>query len=136
MFDNGTYRGYSRILELNPETEEVVWSYEDPENFFSPYRAGVQRLPNSNTLICESDAGRIFEVTPEGEIVWDFLSPFIGQPARQGRHIYRATRYSEEYLQPVFQSRDEQVVAVGRPSGEQIDNFPELLDFYQQGLDE
>ena len=35
----------------------------------------AQRLPNRNTLITETDTGRAFEVTPEGEIVWQFLNP-------------------------------------------------------------
>ena len=36
----------------------------------------VRVFPNGNTLVTESDAGRAFEVTPSGEIVWEFLSPW------------------------------------------------------------
>ena len=70
-----------------------------------PFRAGQQRLPNGNTLICEADCGRIFEVTIEGDVVWDYYSPFLGD---QFVNIYRATRYSPEFVEPLL---DEGVLA-------------------------
>lgn len=110
IFDNGTTRGYSSVVELNPATGEVVWDYTDPEGFYSPARAGAERLPNGNTLICEADTGRLFEVTPEKEIVWDYHTPFrAGPPGGQMRHIYRAERYPLEYVErflaPVYHYR-------------------------------
>jgi hypothetical protein len=36
-----------------------------------------------NTLICEGQWGRIFEVTPDKESVWEYVSPFMG-PDRHG----------------------------------------------------
>jgi hypothetical protein len=136
IFDNGTYRGYSKAVEVDPETDEIVWEYEDGDNFYSPFRSGVQRLPNGNTLICESDSGRIFEVTPEGEVVWDYWSPFLGQgEAHQGRHVYRATRYTEEQLKPIFESRTEKITAVADGSRKPLNTFMEAMRFYQKGLD-
>ena len=35
----------------------------------------IQRLPNGNTLISESDSGRAFEVDSDGRIVWEFYNP-------------------------------------------------------------
>jgi len=136
IFDNGTYRGYSRVIEINPASGEIVWEDSDGENFYSPYRSGVQRLPNGNTLICESDAGRIFEVTPDKEIVWDYYSPFMGQgPGNQGRHIYRATRYTEKQIEPVIAARrQEQIVAVADEQRHPIRTFPEALRFYREGF--
>ena len=57
IFDNGTVRQYSRIIELNPKTEEIEWEYvaNPPELFYTETRGSVQRLPNGNTLITESD---------------------------------------------------------------------------------
>ena len=66
---------------------DIVWEYENGEDFFSPFRSGNQRLPNGNTLICECDAGHLFEVTPEKEIVWDFYSPFVAQGDHENRTI-------------------------------------------------
>ncbi len=37
--------------------------------------SGANRLPNGNTLICESVDGTIFEVTPKKETVWKYVNP-------------------------------------------------------------
>ena len=57
IFDNGTRRAYSRVVELDPLSEEIVWQYigEPKESFFSPSISGAQRLPNDNTLSCDPD---------------------------------------------------------------------------------
>ena len=77
VFDNRRYDAFSRVLEVNPLTQEVVWAYEGTEeNGFSSATSGAaQRLPNGNTLITESTAGRAFEVTTDGKVVWDFYNP-------------------------------------------------------------
>jgi Arylsulfotransferase (ASST) len=74
--------GASRVLEVNPLTEEIVWSYRGNEKdlFFSPIRSSQQRLPNGNTLITESDQGRIIEVTPSKEICWEYINPHRAGP--------------------------------------------------------
>jgi len=78
LFDNSGTAGVSRVLELDPASLEERWSYRgtarDP--FYTPTCGTAQRLPNGNTLITESENGRAFEVTPGGEIVWEFFSPF------------------------------------------------------------
>ncbi len=136
IFDNGTARGYSAAVEIDPSTNEEVWRYEDRAGFFSAYRSGVQRLPNGNTLICESDAGRIFEVTPDKEVVWDYYSPFLGQgPHNQGRHVYRATRYTEDQVEALFAARaDEPVVGVAYPNHWPCRTFRDALKMYREGL--
>ncbi|WP_320277356.1 arylsulfotransferase family protein [Mesorhizobium captivum] len=80
LFDNlgGIRHGNnSRVIEYDPRTSSVKWSYagsaEHP--FSSALRSDAQRLGNGNTLITESDGGRIFEVTPAGDIVWEFVNP-------------------------------------------------------------
>ncbi len=57
---------------------ELVWTYRaaDPPSFFASFISGAERLACGNTLICSGVDGRAFEVTPEGEIVWEFLHPF------------------------------------------------------------
>jgi hypothetical protein len=54
IFNNGIKR--SSVLELDPIANRVVWKYED-DTFYSRMRGSVQRLPNGNTLITESDSG-------------------------------------------------------------------------------
>ncbi len=46
-------------------------------------RSAQERLPNGNTLITESDGGRLLEVTPAGEIVWEYLNPVRGGEAEE-----------------------------------------------------
>lgn len=132
-FDNGTYRGYSIVREIDPISGETLWQYENGQDFFSPFRSGNQRLPNGNTLICECDAGRLFEVTPDKEIVWDFYSPFVGQGGQHlGKRIHRATRYTPAEVQPLLSARDDEIVAEVDPEGNRIETLNELIDLYQQ----
>ena len=132
IFDNGTYRGHSIVREIEPSSGEIVWQYENGEDFFSPFRSGNQRLPNGNTLICECDAGHLFEVTPEKDIVWDFWSPFVGQgPHHLGKRIHRATRYSPDAVEPLLRARKDTIVAEVDPNGRRIKTYPELIQLYQ-----
>jgi len=77
VFDNGLNRRYSRVLEVDPRTDEIVWSYSaaEPKSFFTSHRGASQRLANGNTLITDSAGGRAFEVTSAGRVVWSYLNP-------------------------------------------------------------
>ena len=55
-------------------------------SFFSPHMGSAQRLPGSETLICEGNKGCVFEVTPDRDIVRKFLSPHFAQSDQFGRH--------------------------------------------------
>lgn len=94
IFDNGARRKCSRIIELNPVSMDIVWEYrsEALTNFYSKSRNSSQRLPNGNTLITESDNGRVFEITNEGEIVWEFYNPDIDVENKRRAAIYRMKR--------------------------------------------
>jgi outer membrane protein assembly factor BamB len=88
LFDNyGHYGsgGTSRVIEFDPTTLELVWSYtgDAARPFESKLRSGQERLANGNTLITESDGGRLFEVTRDGEIVWEYINPIRGGDADQ-----------------------------------------------------
>ncbi|HUV57112.1 MAG TPA: aryl-sulfate sulfotransferase [Dehalococcoidales bacterium] len=114
IFDNGYHRpsvsfgfSFSRVLEVSRETKEIKWEYRDvsPTAFYSSICGSAQRLPNGNTLVCHSMIGRLFEVTPEKEIVWEFINPFYGaypDPGRRAMYgfnnfVYRAFRYGLDY---------------------------------------
>ncbi|MCX5701988.1 MAG: aryl-sulfate sulfotransferase [Candidatus Omnitrophica bacterium] len=96
IFDNGDAkkRNYSRVIELNPFTKQIVWEYkaEPPEKFFSGSRGACQRLPNGNTLITNSDSGYVFEVTKNGEIVWEFYTPDVDTKNKKRAAFYRLMR--------------------------------------------
>lgn len=105
LFDNGTHgldMPSSRALEVNRDSGEVVWEYHGTPkvSFFSPHISGVQRLGNGNTLICEGGSGRLFEVTPEGEAVWEYLNPYsFRHRDEMGSFVFRAHRYAPHSLQ-------------------------------------
>lgn len=103
IYDNGARRKYSRVIEIDPLEEEIVWQYQaqPPKAFFSKLRGSSQRLPNGNTLICESQTGRVFEVTAEGEIVWEFWNPEIQDGKR--KRIYRFMRIPETTFEPYLE---------------------------------
>ena len=67
----------SKVIEFNPITKKIVWLYKGDEEhpFYSRTLGTNQRLPNGNTLITESESGRAFEVTTEGQIVWEYVNP-------------------------------------------------------------
>lgn len=107
LFDNGGCAGYglfgnpsqirrySRIIEFNPITLDIVWQYYhtngfpflsgEYHKFFTPSLGSVQRLPNGNTLISEGLSRRSFEVTPDKEIVWEYFIKIGTTPYR----VYR-----------------------------------------------
>ena len=75
---------YARAPDEPFGPDEPIWTY-NPLGFDSPIGSSAQRLPGGNTFICAQTTGRLFEVTPEGETVWDYVNPvgFEG-PLHQG----------------------------------------------------
>ncbi|MCB0642672.1 MAG: hypothetical protein KDC44_13580, partial [Phaeodactylibacter sp.] len=92
--------------------DALTWTFftDPPNDMFSNTISGAHRLPNGNTLICEGSSGHLREVTHEGELVWDYISPVSGiGPVDQGQNpfqnsMFRAYRYGEDY--PAFEGRD------------------------------
>jgi len=103
FFANGIHRPvnpYSRVIEMNASTGATEWEYRGSPSwtFFSPNISGAQRFPNGNTLICEGQMGRLFEVTREGEIVWEHICPFFAPYEGDGpaNCLFRAYRYAAD----------------------------------------
>lgn len=100
-------RDHSRILEIDPTTLQVVWEYTGfamggtgmsnlvaNTKFYSQLVSSAQRLPNGNTMITEGCCCRLFEVTADKEVVWEYYAPFdFNNP-----FIYRAYRYPYNYV--------------------------------------
>jgi hypothetical protein len=85
-------RPTSRVLEIDPVTLKLVWSYTAP-TFFATNISGAQRLPNGNTLITEGPDGRIFEVDKDSAIVWEYVYPlYTAGRGRPTNSVYRAYR--------------------------------------------
>jgi hypothetical protein len=77
LFDNQHGLGVSEVLEFDPFTQAIEWSYAGSEErpFYSAACGASYRLRNGNTLIVESDNGRALEVTNEGTTVWEYVNP-------------------------------------------------------------
>jgi outer membrane protein assembly factor BamB len=94
---------YSQVWEIERQTQEIIWRYfprKNPLTFWSPHISGCQRLPSGNTLIAEGGKGCIFEVTPEGDVVWEYINPFYGPhseiPDGEINWVFRAKRYAPD----------------------------------------
>ena len=91
---------------------ELDWSWpEDPTpDFHSPNISGAQRMPNGNTLICEGNPGHLFEITGDGDIVWEYVTAYnqfgaVNQGDNPfGNSTFRAYRYAPDY--PGLAGRD------------------------------
>jgi hypothetical protein len=94
VFDNGVRRKYSKVVELDPVTKTIAWEYvgNPPESFYSYQKGSSQRLPNGNTLVCEGNRGRAFEITEEGNVVWEWVNPVLIEGHRA--QVYRMLRLS------------------------------------------
>ena len=109
LFANGAHTtrsgptGGSQVIEINPVTKEYEWVYmgNPAHTFNSRHISGCQRLSSGNTLICEGVSGRLFEVTPDGNIVWNYVSPYfaaedIKSPGAGQNMVFRAMRYAAD----------------------------------------
>lgn len=135
IFNNGLDRGYSTIDEIAPPVDAAgryrldagktfgpdrpLWTYEATprESFYSAEISGAQRLPNGNTLICAGVRGVLFEVTPSGQKVWEYVNPMVrGGILAQGEEsgkdqrghnwnaVFKILRYAASY--PGLAGRD------------------------------
>lgn len=110
LLDNGAHRrglSYSRVIEVDPENNGIVWEYRGTplNSFFTHFTGGAQRLANGNTLITEGANGRLFEVTPNGEVVWEYISPFFAEGNNgMANGVFRAHRYGPD--DPAVRGRD------------------------------
>jgi len=101
IFDNGSKRKYSRVIELDPRRRVITWQYvaEPRSDFFSHQKGAAQKLPNGNVLITDSLAGRAFEVTRNGDLVWEYYNPDIDEKNRKRAEIYRMTRLEASFVE-------------------------------------
>ncbi len=120
VFDNGgtvidnmyinQNHAYSRVVEYDPITKKKVWEYSAISEgvgeymadnlFYSQFISSAQRLPNGNTYITEGSCSRFFEVTPKGEVVWEYVNPY--NAAEKGalipQYTYRSYAVPYDYF--------------------------------------
>lgn len=106
MLDNGRWREWSRVIELNPVTMQIEWEYKN-DDFYTLSQGQAQPLPNGNILVTESEPGRVFEITRDKEIVWEYYHPgtqnetnsVVEEQWGKRQQIYRMTRYSSDFIE-------------------------------------
>jgi hypothetical protein len=127
VFNNGTTgaNGYRRSLlqAIDPSSSEIGWEW-DSEYFFSSVAGTVQALPGENLAVTSSHGGRIFEITPRGEIVWEWVPPYLPM---------RAQRVSGDFCPQLaaLPPQNEVEVKPARDQGPYID-----IDLYRFALSE
>jgi hypothetical protein len=127
IFNNGADRPggkYSTVEEIVPPIDEYgnyqqpdpgtpfgpagpIWIYQahNPTSFYCDNISGAQRLPNGSTLICSGPNGLFFEVTPDGDIIWEYKNPVTnvgileqGEPlGGKANSVFRCYRYASDY---------------------------------------
>ncbi len=131
VFNNRVSSTFSTVNTFRPTFIEYGWEFQlNPEGFapsdfsstithpvdssllFSTILSGAQYLPNSNFLICVGRFGYTFELNPDNEIVWEYVTPLRGgQRVNQGDALsindnltFRMVRFPKDY--PAFTDRD------------------------------
>ena len=82
----GEQEGNSIVMEFDLDSGDIIWTFED--NFYGAKQSGAFRLPNGNTFVTVAGDDGMFEVTQEGEIVWEYFA----------EGVVRAQKYGLDYL--------------------------------------
>ena len=99
IYDNGNTRKRTRVVEVDPRTRKIVWSYEP--GFHAPAKGSAEGLPNGNVFLIEPARARAIEGTREGELVWEYFVP-AGSVKR--RNLYRMARIDPGLVAEQLQS--------------------------------
>jgi hypothetical protein len=147
-------RAYSRVLEFNPVTKDIIWEYA-PNNMstpnqksgfdlYSPFISSAQRLPNENTLITEGSDGRVIEVTKDREVVWEYISPYLWDSSTPSIRnlVYRAYRIPYDWVPQLPKPRESAVdpgpnymLAIPAKDGSKADFGVEKTPIWKQGTE-
>ncbi|HIL80839.1 MAG TPA: hypothetical protein EYG54_06200 [Myxococcales bacterium] len=98
LFNNFLSPKRSGVMTLDPRTRLVVRQYSgnSAEPLYSRRSGRVQVLENGNILVIETDGGRALELTQDGEVVWEFRSPYlVGEGDEKVAHLYSLKRVDE-----------------------------------------
>lgn len=126
FFDNGSNdRDYSRIIELDPITLEIVFEFTD--GFKSKTQGSVQKLVNGDYLIGDSEERRMIRVNKDGDVENRFIVWF---------EFYRAIRHPELWLTEYKYSEDE-IAAIKKLGKEEVKPLTNHeLDMYENYINQ
>jgi len=101
VFNNHLTAHTSSVQVVDPRTGKLVWEYTGPEGapLASRTSSGVEVLENGNILITETNKGRVLEITPKEEIVWEYHNPFkTGDGRALVAHVYNIDRVEPSFV--------------------------------------
>ena len=91
-------------VPFGPLDANTIYGDEPSETFYSAFLSNAFRLPNGNTLINSGSPGRIFEVTADREIVWEYEipvnrdTPITQGDAARNNASFRAYKYPLDFV--------------------------------------
>ena len=103
LMENGIYL---------PNGFSETFSHPDPAKNYSSNASSIQVIGNGTVMMCAATQGFIFELTKEGEVVWEYRTPLrLGQPIPQGFELsvsdnftFQCEKYPEDF--PGFIGKD------------------------------
>lgn len=108
LLEDGTYELIG-VDPYGPPKTDTCFIYDPPTDFFSSFISGATRMPNGNTLACAGGRGYVVEMTPDGDVVWEYRSPVTpagrlmqGELPQQGafsssNQMFRCPRYPDTH---------------------------------------
>lgn len=86
--------GGSRIVAIRPHSGEFkeLYTSGDGNFFYTPRGGKTQHLANGNLLLTEKDSGRVFEVTADGQLVWEWIAD-SNRGGNMVAEVMEGTRY-------------------------------------------
>lgn len=100
MFDNIWCPGRSRVVEIDPKDNTIVWQYAGTpqQPFYSLTCSMVQYLPNGELMVTSSDEGRAFSIDATGKPVWEFVNPHrAGEDGELIATLFQCQRLPENF---------------------------------------
>jgi hypothetical protein len=81
LFDNSGLETGARALRIDPSSGAILWEWDGLPG--APLRSptlGTVGMAGPNLIVTESEAGTAWEVTPGGEVVWEYVNPARAGP--------------------------------------------------------
>ena len=107
-FDTTSFSYLKSNNKFLPENFSAEFSHLDTSKNYSTAASSIQIIGDGSVVMCAGRQGRTFELTPDGQVAWEYVTPFkLGNPVPQGTNLalsenftFQAQRYLESY--PAF----------------------------------
>lgn len=63
----------------------TLYGEREDQRLYSSFISGASKQPNGNLLVCHGDAGLVREISPEGELLWEYAQPYDAPQAEDER---------------------------------------------------